>query len=63
MELNYCSFNLIGEVLVGLDQVDENWWYGRSADGREGIFPTSLTWKANLLSSFIKVHKVIFTEI
>ncbi|XP_057381641.1 dynamin-binding protein-like [Daphnia carinata] len=37
-----------GEILVGLNRVDTNWWYGRSADGREGIFPTSLAWQVDL---------------
>ncbi|KAI9555344.1 hypothetical protein GHT06_017859 [Daphnia sinensis] len=37
-----------GEILLGLNRVDTNWWFGRSADGREGIFPTSLAWQVDL---------------
>lgn len=38
----------LGEILVGFYSVDEHWWYGRNASGREGIFPTSLAWKIDL---------------
>ena len=26
------------EILVGIDRIDANWWNGRTADGRQGIF-------------------------
>ncbi|PNF35605.1 hypothetical protein B7P43_G02409, partial [Cryptotermes secundus] len=33
-----------GELIVGISQVNENWWYGR-IDERTGIFPTTYTWQ------------------
>jgi len=30
-----------GEKIVVVQKVDENWWKGESADGRQGLFPAN----------------------
>ena len=42
------SFVIAGAIIVGLHAVDSNWWQGRTADNREGIFPISLTWMLDI---------------
>ncbi|KAG2195948.1 hypothetical protein INT47_007084 [Mucor saturninus] len=33
----------VGDVITVLEEVDEGWWLGESADGRRGIFPVNYT--------------------
>jgi hypothetical protein len=47
-----------GELIIGISQVNENWWYGRIG-ARTGMFPITYVWQ--LESKLLKVsEKTLF---
>ncbi len=40
-----------GDVVVGTEQVDNNWWQGRRCDGSDGIFPITHVQELEVLPS------------
>lgn len=45
-----------GELIVGVSQVNENWWYGRIGE-RTGMFPVTYVWQLD--SRLLKVSEKI----
>jgi len=39
-EDNEISF-AVGETIIGIEQIDENWWQGSNAAGQSGLFPAA----------------------
>nr|CAD7410689.1 unnamed protein product [Timema poppensis] len=45
-----------GELIVGLNQVNSNWWSGKIGD-RLGIFPTTYVWQLD--SKYLKTYHIL----
>ena len=50
-----CSIS--GELIIGIFQVNENWWYGRIG-ARAGMFPVNYAWQLD--SKLLKVSENIY---
>ena len=48
----YCKCFVPGELIIGLSQVNENWWYGKIG-ARAGMFPVNYVWQLD--SKLLKV--------
>jgi hypothetical protein len=47
---------ILGELIIGLSQENENWWYGRIG-ARDGMFPVNYVWQLD--SKVLKVSENI----
>ena len=50
------KYFISGELIIGISQVSENWWYGR-IDARAGMFPVNYVWQLD--SKLLKVSENI----
>jgi len=50
------SVSISGELIIGIYQASENWWFG-SIDARNGMFPVNYVWQLD--SKLLKVSENI----